>query len=183
MANFHNLTLPHYQTYKTPAEVAVIEFYLNGKKVQSQFSDDTPLLWVIRDEFKLKGTKFGCGIAMCGACTLHVGESAVRSCVYPLAMVRNQYVTTIEGLGDHPLQRAWVAQQTPQCGYCQSGQIMQAATLLKQIPHPTEDDILNHMSSNLCRCMTYRRIKEAIKHAGSIPTRSQASVDMRVENK
>lgn len=148
--------------------VEVIEFYLNGMKVESNADDDTLLLWVIRDEFKLKGTKYGCGIAMCGACTLHVDGHAIRSCSYPVGMVRGKQVTTIEGLGDnHPLQQAWVEKQVPQCGYCQSGQIMQAATLLSRTPNPSDEDIVNHMSSNLCRCMTYSRIKEAVKHAAS----------------
>ncbi|MFC5696212.1 (2Fe-2S)-binding protein [Pseudomonas sp. GCM10022186] len=146
----------------------MIEFFLNEKKVETKSGDDTPLLWVIRDEFKLKGTKFGCGVAMCGACTVHVDGNAIRSCVYPVGMVRGMRVTTIEGLGDnHPLQQAWVENQTPQCGYCQSGQIMQAAALLNRTPNPSDEDIVNHMSSNLCRCMTYRRIKSAIKHAVS----------------
>lgn len=146
----------------------MIEFHLNGNKVESNANDDTVLLWVIRDEFKLKGTKYGCGIAMCGACTLHIDGHAIRSCSYPVGMVRGKQVTTIEGLGNnHPLQQAWVEKQVPQCGYCQSGQIMQAATLLSRTPNPSDDDIVNHMSSNLCRCMTYRRIKEAIKYAAS----------------
>ena len=146
----------------------MIEFQLNGQKVKTNADGDTPLLWIIRDEFKLKGTKYGCGIAMCGACTLHVDGNAIRSCSYPIAMVQGTKVTTIEGLGDnHPLRQSWIAHQVPQCGYCQSGQIMQAVTLLRHTPNPSDEDIVNHMSSNLCRCMTYRRIKEAIKHAAS----------------
>jgi isoquinoline 1-oxidoreductase alpha subunit len=144
----------------------MVEFFLNGRKVESASPDDTPLLWVIRDEFKLKGTKFGCGVAMCGACTVHIDGNAVRSCVLPVSAARNVQVTTIEGLGNsHPLQKAWVEEQVPQCGYCQSGQIMQAATLLRVNPHPTDEQIVNHMSSNLCRCMTYLRIKKAIRRA------------------
>jgi len=149
----------------------MIEFHLNGQKVTSSASEDTPLLWIIRDEFKLKGTKYGCGVAMCGACTLHVDGNAIRSCSYPVGRVRGTQVTTIEGLADnHPLQQAWLDQQVPQCGYCQSGQIMQAVTLLNRTPHPSDEDIVNHMSSNLCRCMTYRRIKEAIKQAATLTT-------------
>nr|WP_305881989.1 MULTISPECIES: (2Fe-2S)-binding protein [unclassified Pseudomonas] len=159
-------------------EVAVIEFYLNSEKVSSQGEDDTPLLWIIRDEFKLTGTKYGCGVAMCGACTIHIDGVAVRSCSYPAGMARGRNVTTIEGLADnHPLQQAWVEKQVPQCGYCQSGQIMQAATLLSRTPNPSDEDIVNHMSSNLCRCMTYSRIKEAIKHAASTQVTNAYSQD------
>ena len=137
----------------------MIEFYLNGDKVTTDASDDTPLLWVIRDEFNLKGTKFGCGIAMCGACTVHIDGNAIRSCSYPVNLVKNAKITTIEGLNnEHPMQKAWVEEQVPQCGYCQSGQIMQAATLLKNNPNPSDEDIVNHMSSNLCRCMAYKPV-------------------------
>jgi len=146
----------------------MIEFTLNGKKITSSEPEDTPLLWVIRDEFKLTGTKFGCGIAMCGACTIHLNDQAVRSCVLPLSAAAGSEIRTIEGLENkHPLQKAWVDEQVPQCGYCQSGQIMQAATLLASNPNPTDEDIVNHMSSNLCRCMAYKRIKSAIKTAAS----------------
>jgi isoquinoline 1-oxidoreductase alpha subunit len=146
----------------------MIEFYLNGQKVTTDVASDTPLLWVIRDELKLKGTKFGCGIAMCGACTLHVDGNAVRSCSYPVSLVKGAQVTTIEGLNnEHPLQKAWVEEQVPQCGYCQSGQIMQAATLLKHNPMPSDQDIVNHMSGNLCRCMAYKRIQKAVKRAAT----------------
>lgn len=144
----------------------MIEFILNGKKVSSKAPEDTPLLWVIRDEFGIKGTKFGCGIAMCGACTVHVDENAVRSCSYPVSAAANRKITTIEGLnGEHPLQQAWVEEQVPQCGYCQSGQIMQAATLLSSNSTPSDDEIETHMNGNLCRCMAYIRIKKAIKTA------------------
>jgi isoquinoline 1-oxidoreductase alpha subunit len=144
----------------------MVGFFLNGRKVESSSPGDTPLLWVIRDEFKLKGTKFGCGVAMCGACTVHINGNAVRSCIFPLNAAENVQVTTIEGLGNtHPLQKAWIEEQVPQCGYCQSGQIMQAAMLLRVNPHPSDEQIVNHMSSNLCRCMTYLRIKKAIKRA------------------
>lgn len=142
----------------------MIEFSLNGKKIRSDAELDTPLLWVIRDEFGLKGTKFGCGIAMCGACTVHLNGSPVRSCSLPISAVINANIRTIEGLQDkHPLQKAWVEHQVPQCGYCQSGQIMQAAALLASNANPSEEEIVAYMSGNLCRCMTYTRIKEAIK--------------------
>ncbi len=148
----------------------MIEFELNGKAVTSESPADTPLLWVIRDELKQKGTKFGCGIAMCGACTVHIDGSATRSCVTPLGSVSGRAVTTIEGLDNgagRALKEAWVAEQVPQCGYCQSGQIMQAASLLAQNPKPSDADINSAMNGNLCRCMAYPRIKSAIKAAAS----------------
>ncbi len=129
---------------------------------------DTRLLWVIRDHLKLTGTKFGCGIAQCGACTVHINGESARSCVIPMSTVAGMEVTTIEGLsrnGTHPLQRAWVAEQVPQCGYCQSGQIMQAAVLLRKTPKPTRAEIVEHMNGNLCRCGTYGRIVRAIERA------------------
>ena len=148
----------------------MIEFELNGKTVSTDSPADTPLLWVIRDELKLKGTKFGCGIAMCGACTVHIDGAANRSCVLPVSGVAGRKVTTIEGL-DSPqgkaLQEAWVAEQVPQCGYCQSGQIMQAADLLSKNPNPADADIASAMNGNLCRCMAYSRIRKAIKSAAS----------------
>ena len=145
-------------------------FELNGRTVSVDVDEDTPLLWVIRDEIGLKGTKFGCGIGMCGACTVHVDGRAIRSCITRLATVADATVTTIEGLdpnGQHPLQRAWVETQVPQCGYCQSGQIMQAATLLKDFPNPTDEDINAVMGGSLCRCMAYIRIRRAIKLAAA----------------
>jgi len=145
-------------------------FTINGQSVSLDVADDTPLLWVIRDSVGLKGTKFGCGIGMCGACTVHVDGRAVRSCITPLRTVADSTVVTIEGLdpkGQHPLQKAWIVTQTPQCGYCQSGQIMQAASMLKDYPHPTDTDIDNVMSGNLCRCMAYIRIRKAIKLAAA----------------
>ena len=146
----------------------MIEFSLNGKKITSDAQGDTPLLWVIRDEFGLKGTKFGCGIAMCGACTVHFNGSPVRSCSLPISAIANAEIRTIEGLDNqHPLQKAWVEHQVPQCGYCQSGQIMQAATLLDKNPTPSDEDIVNHMNGNYCRCMAYTRIKKAIKRAAT----------------
>jgi isoquinoline 1-oxidoreductase alpha subunit len=144
-------------------------FTINGRAVTTASPDDAPLLWVIRDELGLTGTKFGCGISACGACTIHLNGAAVRSCVTPVSLAEGGEVTTIEGLAPpgapHPLQRAWIAEQVPQCGYCQSGQIMQAAALLKSIPNPSDDQIEAAMSGNLCRCMTYVRIKRAIKTA------------------
>ena len=145
-----------------------IGFNLNGMPVAAAVPDDTPLLWVIRDTIGLTGTKFGCGIGMCGACTVHVEGRATRSCITPLASVAGASVITIEGLdpaGAHPLQTAWIELQVPQCGYCQSGQIMQAATLLADFPSPTDADIDGVMSGNLCRCMAYVRIRKAIKLA------------------
>ena len=148
----------------------MIEFQLNGQTVSSDSPPDTPLLWVIRDEMKLKGTKFGCGIAMCGACTVHLDGKALRSCVTPLSAAENRTVTTIEGLDSatgKALQSAWVDEQVPQCGYCQSGQIMQAADLLAKNPSPSDADINTAMNGNLCRCMAYTRIKKAIKSAAN----------------
>ena len=145
-------------------------FTINGRKVTVQSPDTTPLLWVIRDEIGLKGSKFGCGIGQCGACTVHLDGKAIRSCVTPVSAVAGLSVTTIEGLdpkGAHPLQTAWIEVQVPQCGYCQSGQIMQAAALLKAKPQLTDADIDAGMNGNLCRCMAYVRIKQAIRLAAS----------------
>ena len=149
----------------------MIKFMLNGDPVSSRASDDTPLLWVIRDEFGLKGTKFGCGIALCGACTVHLDGKAIRSCSFAVAAAAGKIITTIEGLherGEHSLQKAWIAEQVPQCGYCQSGQIMQAAQLLNEIANPSDEQIVAHMNGNLCRCMAYTRIKKAVKKAASM---------------
>ncbi len=146
----------------------MIEFELNGESVPSKSEADTPLLWVVRDELKLKGTKFGCGIAMCGACTVHIDGVATRSCITPVSSVAGRAVTTIEGLATDAgkaLQKAWVDEQVPQCGYCQSGQIMQAAGLLANNPNPTDTQISDAMNGNLCRCMAYPRIRKAIKAA------------------
>ena len=145
-----------------------IELTINGKAVALDVPGDTPLLWAVRDELGLKGTKFGCGIGMCGACTVHINGVAQRSCITTVAALNGKDVTTIEGLseaGEHPLQQAWVAVQTPQCGYCQSGQIMQAASLLSDTPDPTDADIDDAMRGNLCRCGTYDRIRAAVKTA------------------
>ena len=146
----------------------MVAFNLNGKAVSAQAEESTPLLWVLRDELKLTGTKFGCGAAHCGACTVHVNGKAVRSCVTTLGAVKGAKVTTIEGLspaGNHPLQKAWIAEQVPQCGYCQSGQIMKAAELLAANPKPSRDEIVAHMNGNICRCGTYHRIIAAVQRA------------------
>ena len=148
----------------------MIQFNLNGQTVTSESPPDTPLLWVIRDELKLKGTKFGCGIAQCGACTVHLDGTAVRSCVTLLAGAEGRSITTIEGLESAEgmaLQSAWVEEQVPQCGYCQSGQIMQAASLLASTPNPGDQEINDAMNGNLCRCMAYPRIRKAIKRAAA----------------
>ncbi|ATU72567.1 (2Fe-2S)-binding protein [Komagataeibacter rhaeticus] len=145
-------------------------FRLNGRDVTVDVPGDTPLLWVIRDEVGLTGTKFGCGIGMCGACTVHIGGRATRSCVTPVSAAEGADITTIEGIdpeGNHPVQQAWREIQVPQCGYCQSGQIMQAISLLRDYPSPTDEEIDAVMAGSLCRCMTYVRIREAIKKAAA----------------
>jgi isoquinoline 1-oxidoreductase alpha subunit len=145
-------------------------FQINGRAVTVDAEDDTPLVWVIRDVIGLTGTKFGCGIGMCGACTVHVGGRPTRSCITPLASVAGSKVTTIEGLDperQHPVQKAWADLQVPQCGYCQSGQIMQAVSLINDFPSPTDQDIDAVMAGNLCRCMTFVRIRTAIKQAAA----------------
>jgi isoquinoline 1-oxidoreductase subunit alpha len=141
---------------------------INGFRRVVDMPDDTPLLWVIREHLQMTGTKFGCGAALCGACTVHLDGEAVRSCQTTLNEAADGEILTIEGLdprGEHPLQRAWIEEQVPQCGYCQSGQIMQAASLLRKNPQPTDPEIVEAMNGNLCRCMTYVRIKKAIKRA------------------
>ena len=148
--------------------MAKTKFVINGRKVEVDAEVDTPLLWIIREQLKLTGTKFGCGIAQCGACTVHVEGNAVRSCQTFLEDIAEKNVTTIEGLStnaDHPLQIAWIAEQVPQCGYCQSGQIMQAAALLNSNPKPTRQQIVDGMDGNICRCGTYPRIIRAIERA------------------
>ncbi|NEX62546.1 (2Fe-2S)-binding protein [Noviherbaspirillum galbum] len=147
-----------------------IQFNVNGKPVTVDAEADTPLLWVIRDEVGLTGTKFGCGQALCGACTVHLNGTPVRSCQTPVSAVAGQKVTTIESLSpdnSHPLQKAWIAHDVPQCGYCQSGQLMSAAALLATNTNPTDADIDAAMSGNICRCGTYSRIRAAIKTAAS----------------
>ena len=146
----------------------MVEFSANGRPVATDAEPDTPLLWVLREHLGLTGTKFGCGAGMCGACTVHVDGEPIFSCLTAVGDVAGSAVVTIEGLsptGDHPLQRAWVAEQVPQCGYCQSGQIMRAAALLATNPSPTRDQIRDDMSMNLCRCGTYGRIVSAIERA------------------
>jgi len=148
----------------------MIEFTINGHKVSLDVAPDTPLLWVIRDEIGLTGTKFGCGVGMCGACTVHVGGHPTRGCITPVQDVAGAEIITIEGLdpnGDHPVQVAWRELQVPQCGYCQSGQIMTAAAMLRDIPNPTDEDIDAVMTGNLCRCMTYNRIRAAVRQAAA----------------
>jgi isoquinoline 1-oxidoreductase alpha subunit len=145
-------------------------FKLNGKSVQVDTTSDATLLWTLRDTLSLTGTKYGCGASLCGACTVHLDGIPVRSCVTPVSSVAGRSVTTIEGLAQdslHPLQQAWVEEQVPQCGYCQSGQIMQAAALLKNNPSPNREEIVNHMNGVLCRCGTYLRIVKAIERASS----------------
>ena len=141
---------------------------INGRAQQVNAPDDTPLLWVIREQLQMTGTKFGCGAGLCGACTVHLDGEAVRSCQTPLKAVGARKITTIEGLGgQHPLQQAWIAEQVPQCGYCQSGQIMQAASLLTQNPDPSPKEVVEAMDGNLCRCMTYSRIQRAVLRAAA----------------
>jgi len=148
--------------------MATINLKVNGKKLTVDVDPRTPMLWVLRDHLKLVGTKYGCGIAQCGACTIHLNGNAVRSCQLPASAAENKEVTTIEGIsenGDHVVQKAWLEHDVPQCGYCQAGQIMSAVALLKSKPNPSDEDIDNAMNGNLCRCGTYLRIKAAIKTA------------------
>ncbi len=149
--------------------MAEFKLKINGTTHQVESEPDTPLLWVIREQLALTGTKYGCGLAQCGACTVHLNGNPIRSCVVPVSSVKeDQEITTIEGLsedGTHPLQQAWIEAQVPQCGYCQSGQIMQAAALLEENPKPTRDEIIQYMNGNLCRCGTYLRIVKAIQIA------------------
>ena len=148
--------------------MAVFTLVVNGKRRTADVQPGTPLLWVLRDTLALTGTKFGCGMGLCGACTVHLNGEAVRSCQTPVQTVGAKTVTTIEGLSpdhSHPVQRAWIAEQVPQCGYCQSGQIMQAASLLAKNPHPTRGEINLAMMGNICRCATYQRIRRAIQRA------------------
>jgi isoquinoline 1-oxidoreductase alpha subunit len=147
-----------------------ISFNLNGSTVSVQSEADTPLLWVIRDEVGLTGTKFGCGAALCGACTVHLNGTPIRACQTPVSAVAGKKVSTVESLSadnSHPLQKAWIKHQVPQCGYCQSGQLMSAAALLSKNKNPSDTDIDNAMSGNLCRCGTYNRIRAAIKDAAA----------------
>jgi isoquinoline 1-oxidoreductase subunit alpha len=148
-----------------------ITFTLNGKPQTVDVSQDMPLLWVLRDTLNMTGTKFGCGMALCGACTVHINGEATRSCITPISTVSGKKVTTIEGLsadGTHPVQVAWMAEDVPQCGYCQSGQIMSAVALLEKKSNPTDADIDDAMSGNICRCGTYQRIRKAIHRAATL---------------
>lgn len=149
----------------------MIQLTVNGKARRFEGDPEMPLLWFLRDELQLTGTKFGCGLGLCGACTVHVNGEAARSCSTPMSDVAGKKITTIEGLsvkGEHPLQTAWKTCNVPQCGYCQSGQIMQAAVLLKSRPKPTDQDIDETMKGNICRCGTYQRIRQAIKLAAGV---------------
>jgi isoquinoline 1-oxidoreductase alpha subunit len=148
----------------------VFELHINGRQHRVDVAADTPLLWVLRDNLRLVGAKYGCGIAQCGACTVHMDGNAVRSCTLPVSAIRSAKIVTIEGLstnGDHPLQQAWDEVDVPQCGYCQPGQIMSAAALLKRNPKPTVQEIDDAMHGNICRCGAYHRIREAILSASS----------------
>ncbi len=148
-----------------------INFVLNGENKTVDVDPQMPLLWVLRDTLNMTGTKFGCGMALCGACTVHIDGEPARSCITPISSIANKKITTIEGLssdGSHPVQRAWMEEDVPQCGYCQSGQIMSAAALLAKKPNPSDSDIDDAMSGNICRCGTYQRIRKAIHRAASL---------------
>lgn len=150
--------------------MAIYTLLVNGKEYKADVTADTPLLWVLRDHLGLVGTKYGCGVAQCGACTVHMDGNAVKSCVLPVSAIKSSKITTIEGLsknGNHPVQLAWDEVDVPQCGYCQAGQIMTAAALLKRKPKPTVQEIDDAMHGNLCRCGAYHRIREAIKSAST----------------
>ena len=151
--------------------MAIFNLNINGKQQQVDVDPNTPMLWVLRDHLDLQGTKYGCGIAQCGACTIHVNGIATRSCQLPVSSIGNNKITTIEGLsetGDHPVQQAWLEHDVAQCGYCQAGQIMNAAALLASNPSPSDEQIESAMSGNICRCGTYVRIKQAIKTASTL---------------
>lgn len=151
--------------------MATYTLNINGKQYETEADPGTPILWVLRDHLGLTGTKYSCGVSQCGSCTIHVGGVAVRSCQLPVSGIGNQEITTIEGLsenGDHPVQKAWMEHDVPQCGFCQSGQIMTAAALLKNNPSPGDEEIEAAMNGNLCRCGTYTRIKAAIKTAAKM---------------
>lgn len=155
--------------------MAVIHLNVNGKKQTVDIDPNTPMLWVLREHLNLVGTKYGCGIAQCGACTIHLEGVAIRSCMLPVSAAENKAITTIEGLsehGDHPVQKAWLEHDVAQCGYCQTGQIMNAAAFLKTNPKPTDEDIESAMNGNICRCGTYLRIKAAVKTAAETASQS-----------
>ncbi|MFK8018638.1 MAG: (2Fe-2S)-binding protein [Pseudomonadales bacterium] len=165
----------------------MIEFTLNGEQVSAELPNDVPLLWAVRDHFKLKGSKFGCGMGLCGACTMHIDGQAQRTCILPIAQVQGKSVTTIEGLAPkdqlHQVQQAWLDHNVPQCGYCQSGQIMSASALLAANPQPTNEQIDSAMSGNICRCGTYPRIRQAIRQASDqlVATSAQTPHEMASE--
>ena len=151
--------------------MAIFNLNINGRKQQVDVDPATPLLWVLRDHLNLVGTKYGCGIAQCGACTVHLGNTAMRSCQLPVSSIGDQAVTTIEGIsekGDHPVQKAWLQHDVPQCGYCQAGQIMTAVALLRKNPDPSDEEIETAMNGNICRCGTYLRIRAAVKTAAQL---------------
>lgn len=155
----------------------MITLNINNNNVQLDVDDNMPLLYAIRDELNMTGTKFGCGMGMCGACTVHVDGAAMRSCITPVSAVKDKKITTIEGLDDHddhPVQIAWREYKVPQCGYCQVGQMMSASAMLSQVKQPTDDDIDMHMQGNICRCGTYNRIRKAIKRAAEISQKQGA---------
>jgi isoquinoline 1-oxidoreductase alpha subunit len=163
----------------------MVSFTVNGSTAAVDMPSDTLLLWALRDYLGLTGTKFGCGVAQCGACTVHINGNPVRACITPISAVAGRNITTIEGLsrnGDHPLQKAWIAEQVPECGYCQSGQIMQAAALLARNKNPTREQIVQHMSGHICRCATYNRIVAAIQRA-SRDARASTSSPLAVESR
>lgn len=163
----------------------MIKFTLNGQLVETNDAPDTPLLWAVRDTFKLTGSKFGCGAGLCGACTMHLNGQAVRTCILPISAVEGKDITTIEGLGTpevmHALQAAWTEQSVPQCGYCQSGQIMSAAALLSANPKPSEAQVEQAMSGNICRCGCYPRIKQAILTVAEQSNTKDSAQDIKVE--
>ena len=153
----------------------MIKFKINNRPVEIDVENEMPLLYAIRDELKMTGTKFGCGMGQCGACTVHIDGQAMRCCITPVSIVEGKSITTIEGLdpnNDHELQIAWREYKVPQCGYCQAGQIMNAAAMLDQVPNPTDDQIDAYMQGNICRCGTYKRIKQAIKHAAALKAKA-----------
>ena len=155
----------------------MFNIFVNGASYTTESEADTPLLWVLREELRLNGTKFGCGRGICGACTVHINGEAIRSCQIRVEDAVGTVITTIEGLGAnklHPVQKAWLEIQVPQCGYCQSGQIMMAAALLAQNPEPNDQEIISTMSDNLCRCMTYNRVKKAVRKASQIALKERA---------
>ena len=159
--------------------MAIYTLTVNGKKHRVNVEDDMPLLWVLRDEIGLTGTKFGCGRGLCGTCTIHLDGEPTRSCMTPVEYAEDSEITTIEGLSNnvsHPLQQAWIDEEVPQCGYCQSGQIMQASALLARNPDPTDEEIVDAMDGNLCRCATYFKIVEAVQKAAKIAKKERENV-------